>query len=182
MSFLNIRYIPKPDTVGDFGCDTKGQLTLWRPEICGVCCLKMIGDTKRRTLGLSLWQLTQKCIDQGAFKVDNKTGVIDGIFHYPMMKVAHDLGLHGVVLPRLPLGLIKFLLLLHIAPILSIDLHKLDAKYEAGHLVVMVGYNKKDKAFVVHDPSSVLAKSGKFAHINVQTLKRITNNRGMVLF
>lgn len=181
MSLVDIQYVPKPDTVAAFGCDTKEQLALWRPEICGVCCLKMIGDTKHRTTTTNLWQLTEACIQQGAFRVEHDTGKIEGIFYRPMLKVARSLGLRGLALLRLPLVLVRLLLMLRITPILSIDLHKLDPKYEAGHLVVVVGYDRKTKAYVVHDPSSVVTKPGKFAHISSSTLRRVSNDRGVVV-
>lgn len=182
MSIINTQYVPKPDTVAAFGCDTKEQLLLWRPEICGVCCLKMIGDTKHRTLGVTLWQLTEDCVQQGAFRTDSSTGKIEGIFHQPLVKTARTLGLHGFVIPRLPLILLRFFLTIRVTPILSIDLQKLDPKYEAGHLVIITGYDKTSKSYVVHDPSSVLAVPGKFAHVSSKVLKRISNKRGLILF
>jgi hypothetical protein len=180
MGFINVKYIPKPDTVAAFGCDTKEQLKLWRPEICGVCCLKMIGDTKNRTTKLSPWQLTQACLEQGAFKA--KSGKIQGIYHRPMVEVARAFGLHGFTLPRVSLLLARFLLMLRITPIMSIDLHKFNPKYEVGHLIVIVGYDSKGKAYIIHDPSSVLATPGKFARLSSRTLRSISNNRGVVLF
>jgi hypothetical protein len=181
MNLIDTQYIPKPDTVADFGCDTKEQLHTWRSEICGVCCLKMIGDTKSCTVDLSLWQLTMDCLRQGAF-IKNNTGQIDGIFHRPMVKVARGLGLHACVLPKLPLSFLKFLLAVRFTPILSIDLHKLNPKYEAGHLVVVVGYDRKNRTYIVHDPSSVLAIPGKSARVSFEMLKQVSNNRGVVLF
>jgi hypothetical protein len=182
MSLVDIRYVPKPDSVAAFGCDTKEQLRRWRPEICGVCCLKMIGDTKRRTEDTSLWQLTTACVQQGAFTVERNTGAIEGIFYRPLIKVAQTFGLKGFIIRRLPLGLLRLFLLLQIAPLLSINLHKFDPQYAAGHLVVVVGYDKQGKLYTVHDPSSVLAKPGRFAHVSSDTLKHISNNRGVVLY
>ena len=99
-----------------------------------------------------------------------------------MVAVAKTVGLHGFVLPRLPLAVLRLFLTVRVTPILSIDLRKVDPKYEAGHLVVIAGYDKKDRAYIVHDPSSVIGKPGKFVHIHSEELRRISNNRGIIIF
>lgn len=182
MRFVTTKYVPKPNTVAEFGCDTEEQLRQWRPEICGVCCLKTIGDPKGRTTNASLWELTMQCLEQNAFIVDSRTGKIDGIFYKPLLKVAQMHGLHGFILPRLPLPLLNFLLAFGLTPILSIDLHKIDPKYEAGHLIVVTGHDRKNKTYTVHDSSSVLAKSGNSVPVNAAILKHASNNRGLVLY
>jgi hypothetical protein len=171
-------FVPKPDTVAAFGCETVEQLRAWRPEICGVCCLKMVGDTEHKTECASLWQLTQDCRRAGAF-TEGADGKIAGIFYQPLLQVAAGYGLHGKAHRWLPLMRLKHLLRAGRKPIVSIELSRLGKEYQGGHLLVVVSYNASADTFIVHDPSSVLAESGKAVPVPAAELKRLSNNRGL---
>jgi hypothetical protein len=80
-------YVPKaapgdPRPWVSFGC-AEEEYERWVPQVCGTCCLKMIGDTKRTTRPLSLYQLTMMAVANGTFTVD-KTGNIQGAYHHPL--------------------------------------------------------------------------------------------------
>lgn len=169
-------FVRKPKTVAEFGCKTEHEFKTWVPEICGVCCLKMVGDTAGKTNSLTLWQLTKHCIDAGVFVVDGKE--IRGAYHKPLLAVARSLGLVGRRVRFLPGWRLRWVLWRGLTPILSIDLDKLDPPRGGGHLIVVVGYKEGD--FFVHDPSSVLAKNGEAARISTATLDTISNKRGFV--
>jgi len=175
-----IIYVPKPKTVEEFGSTSKKEFLKWIPEICGVCCFKMVGDSKGKTNKRTLWELTQESVQVGAFR-QLPDGKIEGIFYKPLVKLAAKYKMHGKIYRWLPLVLVRLLLRQDHTPILSIDLSRLDKKYEAGHLIVIVGYDKKNKEFIVHDPSSVLDVPGEFIHISQKKLRHSSNRRGMVL-
>jgi hypothetical protein len=172
-----IVFVPKPDTVAAFRCETQQQLRTWRPEICGVCCLKMVGDTEHKTKHVSLWQLTQDCCRRGAF-IEKANGEIKGIFYKPLLKVAADYGLHGKIHRWLPLMQLKHLLRVGQIPVISIELSRVHKEYHGGHLLVVVSYDASTNIFTVHDPSSVLAQPGEAVLLRASELKRLSNNRG----
>lgn len=172
-------YVPKPSTVKDFGSETEGQLSKWVPEICGVCCLKMIGDTYGNTQDKSLWALTKDCINSGAFVEDMAASKVSGIYYKPLIRLSKTYGLTGKSYKYLPNMLIKYLLHRGINPILSIDLNKVNSKYTETHLIVIVSYDKKSNKFTIHDPSSVLGTPGDNVKVDAKWLKHISNNRGM---
>jgi hypothetical protein len=180
MNFVQVDYVAKPNTVEEFGCDTKAQLDFWRPEICGVCCLKMLGDTRGRTNGLSLWKLTRDCVAEKAFVIE-ENGSVEGVFYRPLLQIARRYGLRGLVMYWLPLWLIRGLLILKTAPILSIDLRKFNSPLDLGRLIVIIGYDYRRHEYTVHDPTPVLSESGENMRVSADTLRRITNGRGLLV-
>lgn len=178
LTLKDIIYIPKPITVEEFGCPDEAYFAKWVPEICGVCCFKMIGDTFLATQHTNLWQLTESCIENGAFE-ESQDGTINGIFYKPLLALAKQYKLSGKIFRWLPLFRVRYLLAKGLNPILSIDLHKLDEKYEAGHLIIIVAYDSVNKEFIVHDPSSVLDRPGINIRIGSKKLRRLSNKKGL---
>lgn len=157
---------------------SQGEFERWIPEVCGVCCLKMVGDTLGITKSLNLYELTMQCLARGAFIQDGQT--IKGVFHYPLVGVARDLGLKGDVL-RLNIKTIKERVALGQFVILSIDLAKVSPMI-GSHLILIHNVDQRGKQFLVHDCSNIIASSGANILITEGELEAISNSRGIALY
>lgn len=97
---IQIKYVPKKNDDKKpwllFGAPNKSEYERWSPEVCGICCLKMIGDAHGTTSDTSLYQLTMECKQKGGFK-ELPNGEIQGVFHKPLLDLAKDYGLEGTV-------------------------------------------------------------------------------------
>lgn len=153
----------------------------WIPEICGICCLKMIGDTFEVTNNLSLYQLTMKCLDKGGFKIHND-GSIAGIFHYPLTQLAQELGLRGSVEKELGIASIIEHLKNNRLVILSVDLNKIRSTLHGNHLILIHNYSHEQKKFLVHDCSFVVGKNGIDIPMTSTDLEAISNKKGVVIW
>lgn len=63
---------------------------------------------------------------------------------------------------------------------LSINLDKIDAPVNSGHLIVVFLYDAKLDEFIIHDSSAVLAADGKAARVSASQLRHLSNRRGLV--
>lgn len=180
-----IPFIPKK-VPGDqkpwirFG-STRSEYYRWIPEVCGICCLKMIGDAFDKTNRLSLYALTMRCLDRGGFKT-MKSGEIQGVFHKPLLQIAREVGLEGEVKRSLihqdmveSLQKSRFILL-------SIDLEKAKDGLSGSHLILIHGYDRTAGEFIIHDPSGVLNKNGCNFRISRLWLDAISNHRGLIIW
>jgi hypothetical protein len=91
-----------PEPWISFGSD-RLQYERWIPEICGICCLKMIGDTTGATRQFTLYQLTMMAAANGTFVI-GKDGGIKGAFHHPLAKLAESFGIPCRVMRKLDSG------------------------------------------------------------------------------
>ena len=176
-------YVPKrrsgdPEPWIAFG---SGQLEYqrWIPEICGICCLKMVGDTIGTTNDLSLYQLTMMAAANGTFIV-SEHGTVEGAFHYPLAELAERLGIRCRVVRILGIGEITEVLAQGMYAILSIDSARVDSSRHGGHLVLVYGYDKLADSFLLHDCSSMMRPNGRGVSISAEALASISNNKGLV--
>jgi len=158
----------------------KSEYKRWAPEICGICCLKMLGDTFHRTNNLSLYALTMWCLGKGGFKIlpDNR---IEGVFHQPLLELAKELGLDGWFGKLDQNSVIKVLGQQKFV-ILSIDLKKVNLNLAGSHLVLIHTYRLPHNIFIAHDPSFVLSKEGRNTKIEADYLDFLSNHKGIVLW
>lgn len=182
----HISFIPKrlkndPYPWLTFGCNTEEEYEKWIPEICGICCLKMIGDTFGKTNHINLYNLTMKCFNKGGFKI-LANGDIMGVFHYPLLETAKEFGLNGEVRRSIDNQLIinsvnniRFV-------ILSIDLSKVKNDLSGSHLVLVHNYNRENDAFLLHDTSCVLDSCGENIPIPRSRLEIMSNHKGLILW
>jgi len=68
----HVSFIPKIDNSTKeswvvFGADEQ-TFKKWVPEICGICCLKMVDDSCRVTKEKTLYSLTTECESLGGYK------------------------------------------------------------------------------------------------------------------
>ena len=164
-----------------FGCDTQEEYEKWLPHICGICCLKMIGDTVNKTSQLSLYQLTLKCLSKGGFKTLDD-GRIEGVFHYPLLQLAVELGLSGEVKRCIDTNQIIESVMNNRFVILSVDLKKIDAHLVGSHLLLIYGYQILDNKFILHDTSAILSKTGQAVLISGTYLEKISNKKGLIIW
>lgn len=176
-------YVPKrrPDDTEPWIAFGSGQQEYqrWIPEICGICCLKMVGDTVGVTSNLSLYQLTMMATANGTFIV-SEHGTIQGAFHYPLAELAESLGIRCRVMRTLGIGEITEALAKGMYAILSINAARVDSSLQGGHLVLVYGYDETAGSFLLHDCSSMMRPDGCGVSISADALARISNNKGLV--
>lgn len=179
-----IHFVPKR-VKGDrrpwirFG-STRTEYERWVPEICGICCLKMVGDTFHKTNHMSLYKLTMLCLQKGGFTI-TAGGCIGGVFHRPLLELAKEFGVDGWV-GKLDQKTIIDSLHQHKLIILSINLNIVSSHLHGGHLILVHIYDLTTNFFVVHDPSYLLNKKGKNIRIHADYLASISNKKGIVLW
>lgn len=181
-----VEYIPKNyDNLNEpwiaFGAPTRSEYEKWSPEVCGICCLKMIGDTYGSTTDTSLYQLTMECKQKGGFK-ELETGEIQGVFHRPLLDLAKDYGLDGNIESNLDIEKIIAFLQNGRFVILSLDKSKVDPKLKGGHLVLIHVYDSESETFLIHDPEPILAEDGQDVKIDPRRLEEVSNKRGLIIW
>jgi hypothetical protein len=176
-------YVPKrrPGDAEPWIAFGSGQLEYqrWIPEICGICCLKMVGDTIGVTNNLSLYQLTMMAVANGTFIV-SECGTIQGAFHYPLAELAVRLGMRCRVMRTLSIGEITEALAQGMYAILSINTARVDSSLQGGHLVLVYEYDEPADSFLLHDCSSMMQPDGRGVDISAHALASISNNKGLV--
>jgi len=181
-----VEYIPKNyDNLDEpwiaFGAPNRSEYEKWYPEVCGVCCLKMIGDACGSTPHISLYQLTMECKQREGFK-ELPTGEIQGVFHQPLLKIARDHGLDGSIESGLDLEKIITSLQNGRFVILSLDKSKVDRKLKGGHLVLVHAYDPESETFLINDPEPILAEDGQNIKVSSDRLEEISNKKGLIIW
>jgi peptidase C39-like protein len=177
-------YVPKrrPDNTEpwvEFGSD-RLEYQRWIPETCGICCLKMVGDTIGVTNELTIYQLAMMAVANGTFIV-SEDGTIQGVFHYPMAELAENLGMHCRVARALGIGEIRQALAQGMYVILSIDAARVGSSLQGGHLILIYGYDEPAGSFLLHDCSSIMQPDGCGVSISAHALASISNNKGLII-
>ena len=180
---IEIKYVPKKYNSNwqKFGAPTKSEYEKWSPEVCGICCLKMISDTYGSTTNTSLYRLTMECKQKGGFK-ELPTGEIQGVFHQPLLELAKDYGLDGTVEGNLDIEKVITSLQNGRFVILSIDKTKVNPKLKGGHLVLVHAYDPESETFLINDPEPILAEDGQNVEVGSDRLKEISNQRGLIIW
>ena len=183
MDFSNVCYVPKRDNSEtpwiNFGA-SKAEYDKWILHVCGVCCLKMVGDTLLKTQQMSLYNLTTLCLNEGAFRI-REDGEIEGIFHHPLCSVANGLGIAAEVCGRLTEDRLERTVALGRTAMLSVNLAKVNPDLRGGHLVIVHDYDASRDSFLLHDCSSVIRPNGCNINISRQELRSISNHKGLIL-
>lgn len=178
-----VNYVPKKNETTEpwhyFGAD-QGTYEQWEPHICGICCLKMVGDTLSKTLNLSLYELTMQCLEQGGFRITDD-GDIVGVFHYPLAELGNRLGIPIKVAPGLTLSQSQQVISDSGFAILSVDLAKLNTGLRGGHLLLLHKYLPDSDEFVLHDCASAIGFPGNNIHITSNELAAISNSKGLIV-
>jgi len=181
-----VEYIPKNyDNLDEpwiaFGAPTRSEYEKWSPEVCSICCLKMIGDFYGLTSESSLYQLTMACKQKGGFK-ESLTGGIQGVFHQPLLELAKDYGLDGSIEGNLDVQKIITSLQNDRFVILSIDKTKVKPELKGGHLVLVHSHNPETETFLINDPEPILAEDGRNIEVEPDRLAEISNKKGLIIW
>lgn len=179
-----VSFVPKIEKFTDepwvlFGAN-KQIFEKWIPEICGICCLKMIGDSYNTTKEITLYSLTIECESLGGYK--NDAGQIRGVFHYPLLHLAQQHKLRGFVAKKLSICNIIDQISRKRFVILSIDLQKISKGLSGSHLILVHGYNFNKQCFIVHDCSHAIATNGEGVELSNVIMNKISNNKGIVIW
>lgn len=183
---LEIPYIAKGSSNSITDATTFGttfeRYNFWRPYICGVCCLKMVGDACGRTTHMTLNILLEKCIEEKVFLLDKEKDVL-GAFHYPLAKVMRTLKIPAKVIGNISVDDIILEIKKGKVILLSIDLSKSTyIKSNESHLVVVYDIvDNQKKGFRLHDCSSVLSENGNGMFITKSELSNISNRKGLLI-
>ena len=164
-----------------FGCRDKAAYEYWVPHVCGICCVKMVGDTYGLTNQYSLYDLTMQCKSLGGFK-ESKDGKMRGVFHHPLVELAKEVGLAGRVERRLENDRIKAGIKKNHFAVLSIDLHRLTGFMNGDHLILIHQYDSEKDSFILHDCAALVGCKGKNTKISPARLDAISNYKGIVLW
>jgi hypothetical protein len=181
VEFVPKRYDDQDTPWQPFGAPNEDEYRKWSPEVCGICCLKMIGDSLGLTSSISLYELTMRCKDEGGFR-ELADGEIQGVFHRPLLEVAKSYGLAGKVVGRLTINKIKDSLKKERFIILSINKSKISPQLKGGHLILVHSYDPKVETFVVHDSELLLSESGENIELSAVRLEEISNNKGLIIW
>jgi len=181
-----VEYIPKNyDDLDEpwiaFGAPDKSEYEKWHPEVCGICCLKMIGDTYGSTSNISLYQLAMECKQKGGFK-ELPTGEIQGVFHQPLLDLAEDYGLDGSIESNLDVEKVIISLRNGRFVILSVNKSKVNPKLKGGHLVLVHAYDPETETFLINDPEPILAEDGQDVKIGTHRLEEVSNKKGLIIW
>jgi len=181
-----VEYIPKSYDNFDepwivFGAPNREEYEKWSPQVCGVCCLKMIGDAYGSTSNISLYQLTMECKQRDGFR-ELPTGEIQGVFHKPLLDLAQSYGLSGSIEGNLDFEKLTTALQNGRLVILSLDKSKVNPKYKGGHLVLVHAYEPESETFLVNDPEPVLAEDGRNVKVGSDRLEEISNKKGLIIW
>lgn len=161
------------------GAPNKNEFIDWNNDLCGLYCLKMVGDYFNVTKNTSLWEILIKCRELNGFKDINGERV--GVFHKSLLKTAKSFGLKGKTERNFNLKkIIKNLSKNHLV-ILSVDKNKINSKLTGGHLILVYDYLVDKDICILHDPDQILSKSGENVEINLGELAKISNNKGLVI-
>ena len=184
---MKVKYISKSCRESNspqqaFGAPNMKVYLKWYPEVCGICCLKMVGDTLNKTNHASLYQLTMQGLNIGVYK-EQDDGSIQGAFHKPLINLAKEYGIKGNLEKRLSSKRIIELIEQHKFPILSVDRQKINPQLTpGGHLILIHTWDQNKNAFLIHDPEPLLADNGENITITLDLLDLISNHKGFSLW
>jgi hypothetical protein len=165
------------------GAATRDEYALWSHNICGMACLAMILLAERGHAP-PLIDLARRCTAYGGYSV--RDGQIDGLYYAPFLRfVEAEFGLHGRVAD--PLGLEEIdrawqageWVIASVGG--AIRYGRPAAEKRGGHLVLVVGRDRRADTLLVHNPSGHTADSQAYAKVPSAVFEAHFAHRGMVL-
>lgn len=140
------------------GAKSKDLQKLWRKNGCGMACLQMILDHAFQKK-IPLYKLGEMSMKYGCFIVNPKNpDGLDGLFYKPFINfIKEEFNLSGKIISPLTLQEIIQNLLDKNFVLASVDSAMRDPESSpgksGGHLILVVGFNWKNKAFYINNPS-----------------------------
>jgi hypothetical protein len=183
------------------GALTSEEYRLWSWNICGMACLKMIlGDKFNKTFKTII--LGKKCLDYGGYRYNSvitKTHrkistdnivpweFLDGLFYKPFLKfIKKEFDLEGKIIKPLIIADIIRALSDHKYVIASVNPGIRDPKntpkIKGGHLVLITGYDIKQKLIYIHNPSGFYQQSQEHFPVSYSDFEKYSAHRGVIIY
>ena len=178
--FIPQRFSHKKEPWLAFGARNREDYEIWSKEVCGICCLKMIGDSWELTTYRSIYSLTIDCLNSGGFTITSD-GVIHGVFHKHLLHLAQENHMDGQVVKHLDMKTIIRALSESSYVILSVNTAKLKPCFPDNHMVLVYACSPHGQILHLHDPGRILSKTGKNIQLSRKQLERISNNKGLII-
>lgn len=165
------------------GARTRKEYELWSWNACGMACLKMILSS-RHCIDVPLINLCKNCEKYGGYIRRNDQ--IDGLYYHPFIEFINDkYGLRGRVLSPMRTEDIISEVAVGSFVIASVS-HEIRnpvsmPSKRGGHLVLVVGYDKDNKVFFIHNPSGNTRINQEYAELNFQDFEKFFAHRGIVI-
>jgi hypothetical protein len=165
------------------GARTVEEYVLWSDNICGMACLAMILLAERGHAP-PLINLARRCAEYGGYKV--RDGQIDGLYYAPFLAFARaEFGLTGRIADPLRLGDIDRALeagqwvIASVGSAIRYGQHTADTR--GGHLVLVLGLDRRSHCLFLHNPSGHTVESQAYAQVPCAAFEAHFAHRGMLL-
>lgn len=169
------------------GAVNKREYLNWSWNMCGMACLKMILSYKK-LLTPPLVTLGKMALSEGCYRINNSSKVpgdyLDGLYHYPFLKfVKKKFGLiaqasQTLIVPEIVNQMDRGrLIIASVSPQIRSGKETFN---KGGHLVVITGYNLRQKCFWINNPSGFYGQSQKNFKITFNYFSKYFSNRGII--
>lgn len=169
------------------GAINKQEYLNWSWNMCGMACLKMILSYKK-FLTPPLVTLGKMALNEGCYRINNSSKVpgdyLDGLYHYPFLKfVEKKFGLiaqasQTLIIPEIvnQMGRGR-LIIASVSPQIRSGKETFN---KGGHLVVITGYDLKQKCLYINNPSGFYGQSQKNFKVTFKDFSKYFSNRGII--
>lgn len=164
----------------------------WSWSICGIACLKMIleskGNIKYPLIKLAKNGLTHGfySINKSAYQKEDYVNSISNLKYKPFVKfINENLPLSSIIINSSTLKEIIYYLEKKYFVIASVNAKIRDPKSnppkKGGHLVLILGYDMKNKTLTFHNPSGIYRKSQEYTKISFSEFNKFFDNKGIIV-
>lgn len=175
------------------GAKDQAEYESYSWQICGMACLKMILTAINKTKEYRAVSLAKEAEKYGVYKknksVDPKNN-LDGMFHSPFLEFIKTFGLLGFKKTQVQEYQLSHYINDQLFILASVQedftapkTH--DPLKKGGHLVVMVGFEVKDKkvtGFYINNPSGKFGENQEYFFIDIETWKNTFSGNILCLF
>jgi len=167
----------------DFGAGSPEEYALWSWNVCGMTCLKMI-LAGSRGIRVPLMDLARKCTGYGGYVV--RGAVIDGLYYKPFARfAAKEYGLNVTVKPVMTqediIGALSRGLFVMASVSPEIRKPEVVPAYRGGHLILMLGYDLKERVFYLNNPSGNTPQTQEYAVVRFDDFGKFFDSKGMLI-
>lgn len=187
---VNVPYFDQSNNGGK----NKQEIDLWAENGCGMACLKMILGYKRDKRH-SVAELGIMCQRYGGYTPNKNT--LDGLFYGPFLKfIKQEFGMQGkVISPMILEDILKALsegnfVIASVSSDIRFRSYNpgLSSQFQTGvgktnrggHLILITGYDLKEKILYFHNPSD--PNNRKYRNISFSKFDKFFANRGLVIY
>lgn len=162
------------------GAKTKKEYHDWSWSGCGMACTKMVLASK----AVPLVELGKTCTTYGGYKMPLETS--PGLFYKPYVSfVDQEFGWKAKIMQGMSQSELMHELSKGSFVIAGVSPHIRDPKnkpkVKAGHLVLMLGYDKTKREFYLHNPSGISKETQEYAAVSFDEFKKFFSQRGIII-